>query len=361
MKKLRMLMVILVGVTLVCSACNKGGVEDEKKGSEGEKAGKDLSGENSIMVYSPQGDEERGKWIIDRAKKDLGIDLKFLCAGGGELADRLAAEKGNPQADVVMGLVQSAMYSLKDEEILEPYVPAWAKGLDPVYKDKDGYFCSFWQTPIVLAYNSDDISDTDAPTSWEALADSKYKGQFAFGQTTSQTVRTYLVGILWNYYDSKTDQISDKGWELLRNIYANAGTWPSADDAVWKALKDGELPILPNWFGGIAANTKKNNIPVKYVNPQNGTPIVAEAIGLVKGSKKEENAKKYIDWWGSAEVMSDYAKEFGQVPAHPDAIEKSPEDIKEQAKMFQPQNIDWEVVSKHMNEWMEKIELEIIP
>lgn len=358
MKKFRLLIVISLLAALVCSACGKSSGSKEEGKDNSKNKGKNSA--DTLMVYSPQGDADRGKWIIERAKKDLGIDVKFLSAGGGELADRLVAEKSNPQADVVMGLVQPEMYRLKGEGILEKYTPKWADGLPDVYKDKDGYFNSFWQTPIVIAYNTDFIKAADAPTSWEDLANKKYEGKFAFGSTTSQTVRTYLIGILWNYYDSKTDKITDDGWKMLKRIYTNAGTWPSTDDALWKSLKDGELPILPNWFGGIEANTKKNNIPVDYVKPEDGTPTVAEAIGMVKGTKKEELAKKYIDWWGSADVMSAYAEKFGQTPAHPDAIAKCSEAIKEQATMFKVQNIDWEVVSKHMNEWMEKIELEII-
>lgn len=358
MKRMRSLVAVLLAATFVCTACGSGG---EAKGDTDKKEEKKASSSNTIVVYSPQGDDERGKWIIDRAKKDTGIDVQFLAAGGGELADRLEAEKNNPQADVVMGLVQNAMYTLKSDDILEPYVPTWAEGLPDTYKDPDGYFHSFWQTPIVMAYNPDYMSEADAPSTWTDLADPKYKDKFAFGTTSSQTVRTYLVGILWNYYDSAKGDISDEGWDVLKKIYANAGTWPSSDDAVWKAFKDGEMAIMPNWFGGIVSNTKANDIPVEYVKPADGTPMVAEAIGIVKGTKQEENAKKFVDWWGSAEVMSDYAAEFGQAPAHPDAIDKCPDEIKEQATMFKAQDIDWEVVSEHLNDWMEKIELEIIP
>lgn len=338
-------------------------VKETNKEADSEKADSkeaEAAGE-TLVVYSPQGDETRGKWIMDKAKAEIGIDIQFLCAGGGELSDRLIAEKGNPQADVVMGLAQNAMYKLKDEGILAPYSPGWAEGLPEVYKEKESYFNSFWQTPIVIAYNSDFITEDQALKSWDDLIKEEYTGKYGIGNTGSQTTRTYLIGLLWNYYDEKTGEISEEGWEFLRKVYENAGTMPSTDADIWQSLKKGELPILLWWYGGVVTNAEKNDIPVKYVIPENGTPVVAEAIGIVAGSKKEELAKKYIDWFGSADVMSAYAAEFGQAPAHPDAIEKCPENVKKDATMFKAQEIDWEVASKNLDKWLEKIELEIMP
>lgn len=335
-------------------------VEDTTKENAGSEE-KQNGGEETIVVYSPQGDELRGTWIKDKAKAELGLDIQFLCAGGGELSDRLVAEKNNPQADVVMGLAQTAMYKLKTEDILDVYEPAWVKGLPEVYRDKDGYFNSFWQTPIVIAYNPEFLSSDKAPKGWEDLNKPEYNGLYGIGATSSQTTRTYLVGMLWQYYDAETGDISQEGWDFLSQVYENAGTLPSSDADIWKSFKDGELPILLWWYGGVVSNCEKNQIPVEYVKPESGTPVVAEAIGLVKGGKSQDGGKKFIDWFGSAEVMAAYAKEFGQAPASPEAIALCPEEVKENATMFTAQNIDWEVAAQNLDKWLEKIELEIMP
>lgn len=314
-----------------------------------------------VVVYSPQGDEKRGTWIMNKAKEDIGLDVQFLCAGGGELSDRLIAEKANPQADVVMGIAQLGMYQLKEEEILEQYTPAWTETLPEVYKEKDGYFNSFWQTPIVLAYNPDFVSTEEAPKAWTDLINEEYAGKYALGSTSGQTARVYLAGMLWNYYDEETGEVTEEGWDFLTALYANAATMPANDADIWKAFKDGELPILPWWHGGVVSNCKENDIPVEFVKPEQGTPVVAEAIGLVKGAQNAEAAKAFIDWFGSAEVMAAYAAEFGQAPALPEAIELCPDDVKEIATMFTAQDMDWESVSANMDSWLEKIELEIMP
>lgn len=353
--KLRKGLALLLAASFMITGCaGKGETEPDKE--TGKEEASDV-----LVVYSPQGDEQRGGWIMERAEEELGLKVQFLCAGGGELADRLIAEKNSPQADVVLGLGQTQMYQLKDEDILEAYDPSWREGLPEVYQDKDGYFNSFWQTPIVIAYNTEFVSEGEAPKEWKDLADEKYKDKFGVGPTSSQTTRTYLVGLLWDYVDPETGEVSEEGWDMMKKIYENAGTMPSTDADIWKAVKDGTLPILPWWYGGVETNCETNDITAEYVKPEEGTPVVAEGIGLVKGGGNEENAKKFIDWWGSAETMAAYAEEFNQAPAHPDAIELCPEEIKEIATKFKAQEIDWEVASAHLNEWLEKIELEIMP
>lgn len=318
-------------------------------------------GGEKVVVYSPQGGEERGDWIMEKAKEDIGLEVQFLSAGGGELSDRLVAEKNNPQADVVMGLAQNMMYSLKNEDVLEAYETEWAADLPEVYKEKESYFNSMWQTPIVIAYNTDYISEEEAPKSWADLVKPEYTGKYGIAATSSQTTRTYLAGMLWDYVDPDTGEVSDEGWDFLTEVYENAGTMPANDADIWKAFKDGELPILLWWYGGVVSNCEENDIPVAYVKPENGTPIVAEAIGLVKGAQNKEAGQKFIDWFGSPEVMSAYAEEFGQAPAHPAAIDMCTDEIKESATMFTAQELDWEIIAANMDSWLEKIELEIMP
>ena len=73
----------------------------------------------SLTVYSPQGGE-RGAWIAEQAKA-VGHDIELLNAAGGELFDRLIAEKNNPQADVVLGMIDSSMALLKREGLFQAY------------------------------------------------------------------------------------------------------------------------------------------------------------------------------------------------------------------------------------------------
>ena len=257
-----------------------------------------------------------------------------------------------------MGLLQTAMYQLKDQDILEPYTPSWADDVSDTYKDKDGYFYEFWQTPIIICYNPDYISDP--PTSWQDLIKDEYKGKYSVGTPQGQTIRSYIIGMLWPYYDSSTGEISQDGWDFLSTLYANSYQMPAESDA-WQLFKDGTVPIMMTWYDGAKTKSAEYGCNVEYVKPANGTPVVSEGIGIVNGTDQADKAKAYEDWWGSAETQAAYAKQFGVVPVSKKALDLCGDEVKKDGEMFKPQDIDWEVAAEKSNDWFEKIQLEIMP
>ncbi len=369
MKRSKLYLAFILALALLCSACSSTPESSEQTADTAEPASTaeettdeepttDEGSTDPLIIYTPQGDAERGPWIIEQAEAALGFDVELLNAGGGELTDRLIAEKNNPQADVVLGLTQPFMYQLKAEGLFSSYTPTWAEGLPEVYKDKDAMFHSFWQTPIVIGYNPDFVANP--PQSWDDLANAEYQELFFVGETAWQTTRMYLIGLLWPYYDEASGDITQEGWDNLSAVLANSYQLPADTDG-WLLFKDGTLPIKLDWFGGAEMNSELNEAPIEYVIPENGTPVVAEAVAVVAGTDQEEQAQQFIDWWGDPETMGAYANEFGQAPAHPDAIALSNDEIKADAEMFTAQDIDWEVCAANLNDWLEKIELEILP
>lgn len=313
----------------------------------------------NLTIYSPQGGDDRGAFIVQKAK-EAGLDIQFLGGGGGELFDRLVAEKSNPQADLVLGLVQPSMYTLKAQGMFEKYVPAWAAGLGPDFKDADGHFHMFWQTPIVLAYKTDGLSGMQAPKSWLDLAKPEYKDKFTIGAITGQTTRMILAGLLWRFADPKTGEISKEGWDVLKKVYANARVLPEGAD-YWQAVSSGQMPVILSWYGGVVNNAAKNKIPVTFVNTEGGTPMVAESIGIIKGTDDLEQAKKFVEWFGSPKFMAEYAAKFNQAPAHPEALAASPEPIRAGVSQFQPQPINWTIAAGKLSGWLENVQLDIMP
>lgn len=354
MKKRNVIIALLCAATMAFSACGTAASSSTAASSTATapSTAESQSMTGTLTVYCPQADADRGAWLKEKAETALGFTVDLLGGTGGDLAERLRAEKSNPQADVIMGLVQTAMYQLKDEGLLAQYTPSWADGLPDVYKDKDGYFYSFWQTPIILGYNPEFVKN--APTSWQDLAKDEYKGLYAIGKTSSQTVRTYIIGLLWPYYDEAAGDFSQEGWDLLRKLYENAYSLPTDADS-WKLFKEGTLPITLNWFGGAKSKAASYEAPIEYVKPADGTPVVAEGIAIVNGTSHEAMAQAFMEWWGDPATMAEYANKFGQAPAHPDAIALCNDEVKADAEMFTAQAIDWEVCSQKIDEWFEKV------
>lgn len=308
-----------------------------------------------LVVYSPQGGE-RAEWIVEQGAA-AGHDIDILNAGGGELFDRLLAEKNNPQADVVFGLVDASMALLKAEGLFQPHVPSWGSELPDAYKGTDGMIHKFWQTPIVLAYNADELAETDAPKGWLDLTQPRYKGKYVIGASTWQTTRTFLAGILARFLD-ENGEVTDEGWDFMRNFFAN-GIVVNDVDSKNAAFKSGEAVIDLNWFGGVYRQSDAMGYTPGIVDTEGGTPFIAEGIAIVAGTDQLEDAKAFVDWFGSPEFMASYAARFKQVPVHPDAIAMSPDSVQADAVAVRPQDIDWDGIAPKLDGWLQKIELEI--
>jgi len=309
-----------------------------------------------ITVYTPQG-EERGVWIEAQAEA-AGHDIEILSAGGGELFDRILAERANPQADVVLGLIDAAMATLKTEGLFQAHIPSWADGLPAVYRDDaDNMVYKFWQTPIVLAYNADVMSAEEAPTSWLDLTKPEYSGRYVVGSTAWQTTKSFLVGILVRFADDE-GVISDEGWDFMQDFYDNAIV-VDGGDAKTAAYLNGEAVLDLNWFGGVGRQAETVGYNAVMIDTEGGTPFIAEGIAIMAGTDQLDQSKAFVDWFGSPEFMIAYAEEFGQVPVHPDAISGAPEAVQANATLLSPQDINWDAIAPQIDGWMQRIELEI--
>lgn len=309
-----------------------------------------------ITVYTPQG-EDRGIWITEQAAA-AGHEIEVLSAGGGELFDRILAERANPQADVVFGLIDAAMATLKTEDLFTAYEPSWAEGLPAVYRDDtDNMVYKFWQTPIVLAYNADAMSAEDAPTSWLDLIEPEFAGKYVIGPSSWQTTKSFLVGVLVRFAD-EDGNITDEGWDFMQAFFDNAIVVDSSE-AKTAAYVNGDAVIDLNWFGGVGRQAETVGYTAVMVDTDGGTPFIAEGIAIMAGTDQLDASKAFVDWFGSPEFMIAYATEFGQTPVHPDAIAGAPDAVKANATLVSPQDIDWDAAAPSIDGWMQHIELEI--
>ncbi|MEV0705200.1 extracellular solute-binding protein [Saccharopolyspora sp. NPDC050389] len=311
-----------------------------------------------LVVYTPQGDGERGAYITEHAKSELGMDVKLVTGGGGALQTRLVSEKNNPQADVVLGLGEAQLHQVAAEGVLEPYAPAWANQIPANFRGNTHEFSLLTQTPIVLAYNTAQMGAAEAPMSWEDLAKPQYKNKFVLPGLTGQTGQAVVVGLLWRYADHKTGEVSPQGWDLVSKVLSNALPLPEGKKFDWGMVSSGQTPIVVNWLGGVQTGAADNKLTMQVVNTPGGTPFVSTGIGTVKDTKRQVDAQKFIGWFGSASFQVGFVKTTNNdTPLNSDAVRQLPE----AAALAQvgKQDIDWSVVARKLPAWLEKIQLEL--
>jgi iron(III) transport system substrate-binding protein len=315
----------------------------------------------TLVVYTNSNSDGRGDWLVQKAK-DAGFNIEIVGAGGAALTNRIIAEKNNPVADVVYGLNSMLYETIKKQNILEKYVPTWAKDVTPGANDSEGYYHALVRQAILLAYNSTVFNEQNAPKDWTDLWNKpEYKKQYETPTLLAQvTPRIVVAGILTRYKDANGELgISKQGWDEVKKMFDN-GTAAVDGQDFYANLANKKTPIGTLVSGVLSAKEKQYGVKAGIVQPEIGVPMIVEQVAILKGTKKLETAKKFVDWFGSAEVQGEFAEKFNAMPANEKALPKASASVKELYTKLKMQNIDWGFVATNIDKWAEKIELQIL-
>ncbi|MFI6779837.1 extracellular solute-binding protein [Micromonospora sp. NPDC050276] len=317
----------------------------------------------TLVVYSNSVSDGRGDWLKQEAKQ-AGFTLQFFDLGGGDIKNRLVAEKASPIADVTFGLNNVYFQKLKEAQVLDSYTPAWSGAVDASLGDPvDKQFWPIVREPVMLVYNKAAYPSADqAPSDWPDLwtkdqFKKKYEVSNALGGATAQMV---LAGILSRYRDDSGDLgVSQAGWDAVKAYYANGVPSVTGTD-LYAQMAAGKINSGQMWLAGKATREQQYKVQTEAAHPQVGVPMVVQQVALVKGTKKADTAKRFIDWFGSADVQAAWSQKFFTAPTNKDALSKAQPEAVAVTESFAKQDIDWSFVTKNLDSWIEKVELEYL-
>jgi iron(III) transport system substrate-binding protein len=359
---LKTLAAAVVAVTLL-AGCGGGAATPAATGTAAAPAAAPSgppSGE-TLIVYTNSNGEGRGEWLTQKAA-EAGFKIEIVGAGGADATNKLIAEKNNPIADVAFGLNNMYFEQIKAAGAIEPFTPAWSGEVDTA-KGDPGDGKAYWplvQQAILLGYNTEKFSKDEAPQDWTDLwTQDKFKSRYervtGVGTATAQLV---FASILTRYKDDAGDLgISDEGWKQIEGYFKN-GTPAVAKTDLFARIAAGDTDMGQMPSSIIAEREKTFKVDVETVLPSAGVPLAIEQVALVKGTDKQDEALKFIDWFGSAQTQGDWAQQFNSMPVNKAAITKAKPEVVEFFNTLKPQDIDWNFVQANMGAWVEKIELE---
>ena len=305
-----------------------------------------------VVVYSTH-PESLLSLVADEFTKTSGIEVDYINLKG-ELADRVRAEKANPQSDVMFGAPSSVFQELKAEDLFTPFTPTWAPAIDPLFKDTAGYWHGTIQTPVLMFFNSELISRDKAPKDWVELSDPQYKGMLVFRNALSSSARATYSALLQQY--DKRGEL-DQGWRFLKAVDANTKRYYGSGSLQFQAVGRKEAAISFAVLNAVIDNKIKNKLPLEIIDAASGSPVITDGIALINGAKHPEAGKAFIEFAGSAGIQSLLAKRFNRLPTHPEAISDAPAWMA--ATKFKVMDVDWGALASRQSEWMQKWDAEI--
>ncbi|XXJ18649.1 extracellular solute-binding protein [Desulfovibrio caledoniensis] len=308
--------------------------------------------EDKVVVYSTHG-ESLLEAVADGFEAKTGVAVEFINLKG-ELADRVRAEKANPQSDVMYGAPSSVYQELKGEDLFQPFAPSWAAKVDPLFKDKDGYWIGTIQTPVLMFYNTEMLSADEAPRDWKDLADPRYKDMLVFRNALSSSARATYTALLQQY--EKRGEL-DEGWAFLKGVDANTKRYYGSGSLQFQAVGRKEAAISFAVLNSIVDNQIKNKMPLRTIDATSGSPVITDAIAVIKGARHPEAAKAFVEYAGGAKAQAMLARKFNRMPTLPAALDQAPAWMAE--IKFKIMDVDWGALAAKQSAWMQQWDSEV--
>ncbi len=271
---------------------------------------------NELTVYTAFPEAEV-IYYVNAFEEETGIKVNYLRLSAGEMLTRVAAEKDNPQAALMLGGSTDNYIAAANQGLLEPYQSPELVNTPENYLDPDGYWDPIYVGAIAFACNRDWFADNgyDYPTSWDDLLDPKYQGEIIMAHpATSGTAYTVLATLIQLMGE-------DEVWDYMKELDKNISQYTKSGSAAPNAVALGEDAIALT-FSHDGLQPTIEGYPIELSFPEDGTGYEVGATAIIKGAPADqiENAKEFIDWICSTNGQDLYAvNESFRVPTNTNA------------------------------------------
>ncbi|HSM16115.1 MAG TPA: extracellular solute-binding protein [Gemmatimonadales bacterium] len=304
-----------------------------------------------LLVYTPHGRDQLE--LLERAfeAKNPDIDLRWLDMGSQEILDRLRFERQSPQADVWFGGPSTIFDRGIRDSLLAPYRPAWASAVgDDGIGPRDLYYPAY-RTPAVIAYNTAALAPEEAPQDWDDVLAARWAGKVLIRDPmASGTMRAIWGLIIQRSITTTGDTTAGMTW--LRRLDANTKTY-TLNPAILVEKLTRQEGLVTLWDLQDILISRSKGAPFGYVFPKSGTVVIEDAIGLVRGARHPNAAKRFIDFVGSREAQLLTARGVFRVPARHDLpLDSLPDWVSDVERDMVVATMDWDQLARDGPAWM---------
>ncbi|HAC62756.1 MAG TPA: Fe(3+) ABC transporter substrate-binding protein [Cyanothece sp. UBA12306] len=264
--------------------------------------------EGELNLYSSRHyntDEE----LYQGFTKETGVKVNLIEGKDDELIERIQSEGENTPADILITVDIGRLWRAQEAGIFTPVSSTiLTEKIPPALRDPEGNWFGFTKRARVIMYNKDKVKPEELST-YENLAVPKWKGRFIVRSSGNIYNQSLVASLIEAHGEAKTE-------EWCKGLVENFAREPQSNDT--GQIQDvaagvGDLTLANTYY---LARFAKSEDPVKqevyqkiglFFPNQNdrGTHVNISGAGVVKTSKNQENAVKFLEY-----LASDKAQEF---------------------------------------------------
>lgn len=309
------------------------------------------SGKTTLIVYSPHGKELLSEFEKRFEAQNPNVDVRWLDMGSQDALDRIRSEKGNPQADIWWGAPSTMFSQAEKEGIIEAFKPSWSDKVDADARSKNDFWYGTFQTPEVIAYNTKALKREEVPQDWDDLIDPKWRGKIIMRDPlASGTMRAIFSAMILRKMGP--DRNPEPGYKFLQQLAANTKEYTINQPLLIQKLAREEA-VLTLWnMPDIELQKLQYGFPLDYVIPKSGTPVLTDAIAIVRGTKHRKESENFYEFVNTEESLVFAAHQFYRIPSRKDIpAERLPEWMRN--LNIRKMEMNWDLVEAKSQEWME--------
>ncbi len=308
-------------------------------------------GRTPLVIYSPH-----GNYLLDLFEQRFeaahpGVDVRWLDMGSQEVLDRLRAERANPQADVWFGGPATIFARGARDSLLEPFRPSWADAIDPHGRGGGDLYFAAYETPAVIVYAEQALRPEEAPQDWDDLLLPQWKGKVLIRDPlASGTMRAVWGMIIERGLKATGDTAA--GFQWLRRLDAQTKEYVLNGPLLNQKIVRQE-GLVTTWDLPDILLNRRDGLQLGYLFPKSGTPVIEDAIGVVRRARHPAQAQAFEEYVGSAEAQLLATREAYRLPARHDLpVDSLPGWVRDVRRVMKAADVDWDLLAERGADWM---------
>jgi putative spermidine/putrescine transport system substrate-binding protein len=295
--------------------------------------------------------------VIPPFEAKTGSKVVYVPGNSTDILAKIQAQKGKQEISLAI-IDDGPMYQAVGQGLCAPVEDAGSiKELYPNAKMVGDKSVGIGFIATGLAYNKDVFAKNGwkAPTSWNDLADPKYKGKVVIPPITNGYGLLTLV-MQARVNGGGEDKI-DPGFDaMIKKVAPNVLAWEPSPGKMAQMMQTGEAALVV-WGNGRVQAVADQGAPVEFVYPREGAPVIMVAACVTDGAPQAKLGQQFLQHLVSAEMQAHIAQGAGWGP-----VNKNTKVAPEVAKkvVFGPQQVaalvapDYNVINAKRAEWTQR-------
>ena len=204
----------------------------------------------------------------------------------------------------------------------------------------------------MIEFNSAAVPESLAPGDWDDVLAPRWRDKLVIRDPlASGTMRAIFEMIMMRSVARTGDTAA--GWAWLRRLDAQTGDYVQ-NPALLHAKLERQEGLVSLWDLPDMLLLQHEGRKFGYRFPTSGTPVIDDAIAVVRGARHAALAREFARWVLTPAMQVVAAREAYRLPARTDLPADSlPAWVREVEARMRVEPVDWDTVEAHGAAWMD--------